>query len=723
MTIERTQLQDDEDSRQARKLSLQPTRPPTDVPGYEAQQFLGSGAYGAVWQALDRNTGRRVAIKFYAHRSGLDWTLLSREVEKLVILSADRYVVQLLEVGWESEPPYYVMEYIERGSLDDRLRLRGPLPVTEAVALFRDVAIGLGHAHGKGVLHCDLKPGNVLLDQDDRPRIADFGQSRLSHEQLPALGTLFYMAPEQADLQAVPDARWDVYALGALLFCMLTGTPPYRSDDATTDIESGNTLEERLHRYQRYIKCQPPPSQHRQVPGVDRALAEIIERCLEPNQELRFPNVQAVIEALDRREARHARQPIRILGLIGPALLMIVVGLFAWRALGLVVEKTEQALTNRALEGNQFAAKYVAKAAANELDRHFDAVEHVATNPDFLRILEQLLGNAELSDLRERLNRPQVNPSGPDAVSPDEVVTLRRRFRDHDARRPLGDMLQSLAAREKYDKVASWFVNDARGLQVGRYPDNETVGQNWAWRTYFHGGEADYAADWRPSAGEHLEQTSLSAVFQSKATGQWIAAVSTPIFRPQDGRFLGVVALTLNVGQIVKLPVGDGLVPVLVDSRPGANRGQILQHPLYDEITNDERLDENLSRFRIGGEHLEALNGQPLPDYADPLATHPRGNVYSGSWLVGTAPVLRGAAPSGLTVLVQERRDQAIGQMLQALKSSLLTIGLVALVMVAAVWSGLWTFVAYALSRGHRRRARSLPAADNELAETVPLGQ
>src|SRR5687767_3619564 len=101
------------------------------------------------------------------------------------------------------------MEYLERGSLAELLR-EGALPVGEAVALFRDVAQGLVHAHGKGILHCDLKPANVLLDQDWKPRLADFGQSRLSHEQSPALGTLFYMAPEQADLSALPDAAWDV---------------------------------------------------------------------------------------------------------------------------------------------------------------------------------------------------------------------------------------------------------------------------------------------------------------------------------------------------------------------------------------------------------------------------------------------------------------------------------------------------------------------------------
>ncbi|MBW8885842.1 MAG: serine/threonine protein kinase, partial [Planctomycetia bacterium] len=203
------------DQQRSKDLSLQRTRPPAEVPGYQTQRFLGAGAYGEVWVGLDRNTGRKVAIKFYLHRRGVDWSLLSREVEKLRFLSADRYVVQLLDVGWDAEPPYYVMEYIEHGSLDERMRRLGAFPVAYAAELFEEIAVGLAHAHGKGVVHCDLKPANILIDQDGKPRLADFGQSRLSHEQKPALGTLFYMAPEQADLQAVPDVRWDVYALGA----------------------------------------------------------------------------------------------------------------------------------------------------------------------------------------------------------------------------------------------------------------------------------------------------------------------------------------------------------------------------------------------------------------------------------------------------------------------------------------------------------------------------
>src|SRR6478735_4276773 len=283
MDFNHTQQQTSDEQLRAQSLSLKPSRPPIQVPGYEPRRFLGAGAYGEVWVALDRTTGRQVAIKFYAHTGGLDWSILSREVEKLAFLSAGPYLVQLLDVGWDADPPYNVMEYVEQGSLEDLQKREGKLEVREAVALFREVAIGLLHAHAKGVLHCDLKPANVLLDQDSRPRLADFGQSRLSHEQTPALGTLFYMAPEQADLQAVPDVRWDVYALGAILYTLLIGIPPHRNEDTVGKIDAATELEERLARYRHTIRTAPPPGEHRRVPGMDRALAEIIDRCLAAN--------------------------------------------------------------------------------------------------------------------------------------------------------------------------------------------------------------------------------------------------------------------------------------------------------------------------------------------------------------------------------------------------------------------------------------------------------
>ncbi|NQT14921.1 MAG: protein kinase, partial [Planctomycetes bacterium] len=145
MSTDPTIPQGGPEKRQAKEKSLERSHPPTQVPGYEPERFLGVGAYGEVWVAVEKNTGRRVAIKFYTHSGGLDWSLLSREVEKLAFLFADRYVVQLIGVGWDSDPPYYIMEHLEQGSLAKLLE-SGTLPAAEAVEIFRDVAVGLLHA-------------------------------------------------------------------------------------------------------------------------------------------------------------------------------------------------------------------------------------------------------------------------------------------------------------------------------------------------------------------------------------------------------------------------------------------------------------------------------------------------------------------------------------------------------------------------------------------------
>jgi serine/threonine protein kinase len=151
-----TQQQPFDEQLEAERLSLQATTPPAQLPGYRIEQFLGAGAFGQVWVGRDLNTGRPVAIKFFLHRGGVNWSLLSHEVKNLVQLSADRHIVQVLEVGWDSDPPFYVMELVNGGSLEDELSRRGALPVTEATALFRKICVGLNHSHSKGVLHCDL---------------------------------------------------------------------------------------------------------------------------------------------------------------------------------------------------------------------------------------------------------------------------------------------------------------------------------------------------------------------------------------------------------------------------------------------------------------------------------------------------------------------------------------------------------------------------------------
>jgi hypothetical protein len=723
MPTDRTEQQSDEERRQAQALSLTRTRPPTDIPGYESQRFLGSGAYGEVWVAVDQKTGRQVAIKFYTHRGGLDWSLLSREVEKLVFLAADRYVVQLLDVGWDSNPPYYVMEYVENGSLDDLLREEGPLPVREAVALFREVAVGLVHAHGKGVLHCDLKPANVLLDQDHKPRLADFGQSRLSHEQRPALGTLFYMAPEQADMSAMPDARWDVYALGALLYSMLTGNPPYRNGEATAHVDSADDLDDRLARYRAFLRKSLPPSGHRKVRGIDRALTEIVDRCLAVDPEQRFANVQEVLDALETRERTRARLPLVILGFVGPALLLAVMAIFGWSVYDASVQQTDAGLTAKAMESNHFAAQGVAGNVAAEIDEYFTAVEEVAADPRFVELVAEVLDDPQLSSALAELGDPSRSES--------DLNDTREAFVAHAKRQPLQQRIDALMTDRAKPLAASWFVTDASGTHLAAVfdtaPSRSPVGRNFAWRTYFHGGKEDLDENQRPAP---LGETRLSRLLQSTATNTWKVAVSTPVRR--DGRLLGIVALTMEMGAFVEFNNTPQQFAVLIDGREGEHKGVILQHPLFDSILNRRAdLPLRFSDYRVV---VDDWGGEKLPRYHDPLGGDTEGKAYAKDWVAAKANVYlergpRGAAgrrPSvdtGLVVVVQEDHDAVLDPM-HRLGTQLTTLGLAALGVVAAVVTVQWYFVVRLLgevtSPAPRPPSRRSPGTSVHTQDTVP---
>lgn len=693
MTLDPTLPQSSEDRRRSRQLSMQPVQPPRRVPGYEPVRLLGIGAYGEVWVAIDQNTGRQVAIKFYTHRGGLDWSLLSREVEKLRFLFSDRYVVQLLDVGWDADPPYYVMEYLERGSLADYLEKEGPLPAEEAVNIFRDVTVGLVHAHGKGVLHCDLKPGNVLLDADHKPRLADFGQARLSDEQSPALGTLFYMAPEQADLTAVPEASWDVYALGALLYCMLTGAPPYRTSEAVAELERQPDLPARLAAYRQWVATAPPPTAHRRLRGVDRRLAEIIDRCLAVDPKRRFSNPQAVLDALDARALRRARRPLLVLGAIGPLVLLLVVAMFAWKAFDAAMQQSRSALLARALDTNRFAAQSVAKAVAYDIDRRYQAVTQIAADPALQARLREASASEELAALLRRVQSAEL---------PDE-----QRYRHqlelvaHPVVKRLQERLDELVAAADMPRAHSWFITDHRGTQLARAPivfDVEphsglTVGKDYSWRSYFHGGPQDLTPGTAVAPDQHVRRPSLSAVLRSQATNEWIVAISTPI---QDGdAFLGVAALTVQVGRFAEFDDRDDQFWVLVDSRPGPDHGLILQHRLFRcYAQRGERLPERFQDYRVPLEQLLPAGSDVAvyATYADPMAQDEQGEAFAGVWLAALARIRVQDQDAHLVAVVQENSAAVVGSV-RALGGQLLEIGGWALAVLLLVMVGLWGLV------------------------------
>ncbi len=290
-------------------------RPGDSVGRFEILKEIGRGGFGVVYEALDRQLGRSVAFKTLrptrsVHELAADSIL--GEAEAVARLDHPA-IVTLYDVGHCPSGPYLVEEMLHGETLERRLRA-GPLPARDAVAIGLAVARGLAHAHGRGVLHRDLKPGNVLLTEDGRVKLLDFGLAHLLGTRgLPGAGTPAYMAPEQLRGEAVDD-RTDVFALGATLFEMLAGRPPFQVRDGRSTA----------------LDPEPPPA----LPdGMPAPVAALVERCLSRDPAKRPPSGQAAVEellalqrALESPVATEARRrTLRVaLVLVGVALIAIL---------------------------------------------------------------------------------------------------------------------------------------------------------------------------------------------------------------------------------------------------------------------------------------------------------------------------------------------------------------------------------------------------------------
>lgn len=197
------------------------------------------------------------------------------------------HIVPIHAVEERADLVFFVMTYVSGETLGQRLRRSGPLPVDQGARILQEVAWALGHAHARGIIHRDVKPDNVLLEQgSDRALVVDFGIGRLaagSEHESELLGTPQYMSPEQATgMQA--DARSDIYALGATAYAVLTGRPPFAVGNAAQVLA-------------RHISDTPAPLIESR-PGVPANLARVIERCLAKRPQDRYQTADEVAEAL-----------------------------------------------------------------------------------------------------------------------------------------------------------------------------------------------------------------------------------------------------------------------------------------------------------------------------------------------------------------------------------------------------------------------------------------
>ncbi len=202
---------------------------------YTIERQLGRGGMATVYLAFDVKHQRQVALKLlhpeFAAVVGPERFL--REIDIAAVLS-NPHILPLYDSGQVDGLLYYVMPYVSGESLQDRLDRETQLPIDAALAITRDIAAGLSYAHGQGLVHRDIKPGNILLDGDSAV-LADFGIARavdvVAGEELTdsgiVVGTAEYMSPEQGQGHGKIDARSDIYSLSCVLYQMLAGEPPF----------------------------------------------------------------------------------------------------------------------------------------------------------------------------------------------------------------------------------------------------------------------------------------------------------------------------------------------------------------------------------------------------------------------------------------------------------------------------------------------------------------
>ena len=275
--------------------------PGTRLGPYEIVELRGKGGMGEVYRARDTRLDRDVAIKVLPAELSEDETYrkrLEREAKTISQLQHPN-VCTLHDIGFEGATQYLVMEYLEGETLEDRLR-QGPLPVDDLLRIGAEIAEAIDAAHKKGVVHRDLKPGNVMLT-DGSVKVLDFGLARdflspvdaidTQAATVPAItlqgqlvGTMPYMAPEQ--LQGQPtDARTDIWAVGCILYEMTTGERPFGGDTQASLVAA-------------IMSSEPePPSRKR--PSAPDGLAQVVERCLDKDPECRWMSAHEVATELE----------------------------------------------------------------------------------------------------------------------------------------------------------------------------------------------------------------------------------------------------------------------------------------------------------------------------------------------------------------------------------------------------------------------------------------
>jgi eukaryotic-like serine/threonine-protein kinase len=258
---------------------------------FEIEALAGTGGMADVYRALDLTSGTPVALKILKANAPEDLARLAREAQALTRLAHPGIVHYVAHGTAETSDAFVAMEWVEGVTLSKRLRA-GPLALGETLELGRALASALAHAHEHGVVHRDVKPGNVVLRNNDvaDPMLLDFGVAKTGlavglTQMGTVIGTPRYMAPEQARGGQAVDSRADVFALGAVMFKCFTGRAPFDGDDAIAVLA--------------HLLFDDAPDVCALVPGVPRAVGDMLLKMLAKEPVDRYPDGAAVVRAID----------------------------------------------------------------------------------------------------------------------------------------------------------------------------------------------------------------------------------------------------------------------------------------------------------------------------------------------------------------------------------------------------------------------------------------
>lgn len=262
------------------------------IPGYRIKSKLGHGAFAQVYLAVQRSLDREIALKVMNPQMSTDKDLCERFIAEARVVASLRHrsIVSIHDVGKHEDKYYISMDLVGGSTLAEGIR-RKELPAP-ALTVIRQIGEALGCAHQRGIVHRDVKPGNILFDSDGTAILTDFGIAKnlASDDQLTVVGSIIgtaaYMSPEQVSGEADIDGRTDLYSLGIVLYEMLTGTPPFRGKDHFTTAL--------MH------LSQPVP----RLPAEHRRHQRLLDRLLAKDRDDRFASADALVRYFDEASSK-----------------------------------------------------------------------------------------------------------------------------------------------------------------------------------------------------------------------------------------------------------------------------------------------------------------------------------------------------------------------------------------------------------------------------------